>query len=393
MANLPLNVLAQPLTKEQIQASILGLCAAAGLRTTAWQSGGVTLTLIGVFAQVLGGFSQAIAFFVQAGFLDLATGPFLTLLAYYGYGVTRIPSTYAATNLTVTNSGGGYYSYEIGDFLATTATGQTYTNQAPFVLQPVSGAPANVVSTPFIAQVAGKNGTAAPGAINAPATAIPGVSVTNPTSAVGLDAELDPALRQRCRDSLGALSPNGPKSAYLYVAKSATRPDGSNVGVTRVYVLPATGNGIVTVYVASASGPLSTSPDGGDLAIVNNAIQTQCVPDGPSADVFNATQYSVPITATVWVYAGISMTNAQVITAVSAALDAYFPTVPIGGVVLVPLGAGIIPYRQIENVITAACAPFGIEAKLSVEADITMFTNYVAVPGAYTITVNQVAGP
>lgn len=387
-AALPIDQLIQPLSKEQVAQSILNLCASAGLKTTSWQSGGAALTIIDVISQLFAGFTVGISNFVRSGFLDLATGAFLTLDAYFTYGVLREEASYASTPCTVTNASGGLYTFKEGTFIASNSTtGITFVNLAPFTLQP-TGNPGASQTVSMQAQTPGSPGTSSAGQIDHVVTSATGVSITNPTAAIGIDGESDELLRQRCRDKLGSLSPDGPKGAYEFVAKSATDSGGNPLGVTRVFVRTGTGDGLVFIYVAGASGALPS----GDITIINDAIQRQAVPDSTLAVVHNSTNVVVDLTVDVWVYTAAGMSDADIEAATIAAMDAYFPTVPIGGFVLTsPPGA--LLFRPLEAIVKDAFGVNGIQAKFFPEADVSLGQGEVAVPGTFTVNVHQVIGP
>jgi phage-related baseplate assembly protein len=383
---LPLDQLVQPLTKEQARASILALCGALGLNTTAWQSGGVTRTIIAVVAQLFASFTEGVAYITRAGFLDLAEGGFLTLLAYFGFGVTRIAATFASGNLTVTNASGGLYKFKVGQFVVSNSvTKQTFVNAEAFELQPV-GVTGNEATVAFRAQAAGAAGTSSPGDISQLVTSTIGVTVTNPTSFVGIDAELDPALRQRCRDKLGSLSPDGPKRAYAFIAKSALDANGAPIGVNRVQVLPADGTGVVTIYLATTTGAVT----GPNVTIIDDEIQQLVVPDAVTANVSSATNVVVPVNADFWIYTSSGLTTGEAQALVQQALNNYFPTIPIGGLSLDGATGGVL-FRALEAVITGV-SEHSIEARINPEVDVLLDAGEVAVPGVYTITVHLVTG-
>src|SRR5262245_1471264 len=266
---LPIDQLINPLTKDQVKASIYNLLKASGVPVTSWQEGAVLRTLIAVVAAIFAGFTEVIAVATRAGFLDLAEGIWLTLNAHFVYGVDRIEATYATGKVTLTNTAGGLFNMEPGDLiLLCPSTKKTYTNVSAFQLDPLSTLDIDIRAVEM-----GAASTAAPNTITEFVTKLLGVEVTNAAPLVGLDAESDAALRVRCRDSLGALSPNGPPAAYRYWAKTAKRADGSSVGVTRVRLMPPPGDGSMQMYVASATGPVSGNANdpSTDLGAVNKA--------------------------------------------------------------------------------------------------------------------------
>ena len=175
-------------------------------------------TIIAALAIILAAFSELQAAIAKGGFLDLAEGAWLTLLARYTYGVERDPGSFAAGPVLVTNSTGNIYSGDPGDLVfLNSATSKTYRNTEAFTI----GALATNVSIAVEAIELGIASTSLAGDINQLVTPLLGVAVANPSALVGADEETDALLRERCRLSLGALSPNGPRDAYAYFARSA----------------------------------------------------------------------------------------------------------------------------------------------------------------------------
>lgn len=109
---LPIDQLIKPLSKDEVKDSIYRLMAATGLPVTSWPEGGVARTIVAIVAAIFAGFTDVIAVAIRAGFLDLAEGIWLTLLARYVYGVDRIEATFAAGEVTLNNTGGGVYSFD-----------------------------------------------------------------------------------------------------------------------------------------------------------------------------------------------------------------------------------------------------------------------------------------
>jgi phage-related baseplate assembly protein len=117
------------------------------------------------------------------------------------------------------------------------------------------------------------------------------VTVTNAAAFVGTDEETDVDLKVRCVAKLGSLSPNGARDAYNFIARSATRADGSPIGITRVRTIPD-GIGGVDVYLATPSGGVTgTSGDPlTDLGAVAAAIWETTEPLAVEATVASATK-------------------------------------------------------------------------------------------------------
>src|SRR3990172_50200 len=312
--------LTTPLTVDEIKTAIYAALAANGAATTTWKPGAVVRTIITGVAIVLAGFSRLQAAIAKSGFLELAEGDWLTLVALYVYGVDRDTGSFATGNVTLDNAGGGVYSGDPGDLVVMNPTTlQTYTNTAAYSIDALETG----VIVPVQAVLLGADGTSTPGTITAVVTPLSGVTVTNAAAVVGSDAELDPALRIRCREKTGMLSPNGPRDAYAYVAKTTTRSDGSSIGVTRGKSV-ADGIGGVDVYCADADGVVTgTVGDlGTDLGVIDEAIQTQVVPLGITARVHTAVANTIAVTYELWLRDTTGLTDDEIGDLVDAALTA-----------------------------------------------------------------------
>src|SRR5262249_20577413 len=147
------------------------------------------------------------------------------------------------------------------------------------------------------------------------------------------DDESVSALVTRSRESLGALSPNGPKDAYNYVAKTpALAPTATPI--TKSVTFLDAGSGDVSVYLATADG----APTPADVAIVQTAIDTYAAPWGTDATAVGADNVSVDVTYTVWVK-GTSLASTVIKSTIATALAVFFSgtdTNPIGGIVTPP---------------------------------------------------------
>lgn len=328
---LPVDVLIEPLTAEQVKASIYSALAAAGINTTSWRPRSTTRAIIAVIAVIIAWFTQLMSAAIRGTILEYATGVWLTVLAKYVFGVERISATFAETDVTLTNSGGGVYSAVPGEmvFLNTTKK-TTYVNTGTITL----GALATLPNVPVRAVEAGSGSTANADEIDAMVTPWLGVSVTNPSPAVGLDEQSDPSLRQDCADARGALSPFGAGDAYKYFAKrvpggaTLKRADGSEVGVDRVQVVTDPATGHVTVYVVGASAPLDPS----DLDIVDANEKKYAVPTGVTEITANASEVVITVLYTAYARKDGGKSAAELKTLIDANLRTYFTTqFPLGG--------------------------------------------------------------
>ena len=382
--------LTTPLTKAEIKQAIYDAIEARGVATTSWKPGAVVRTIIAGIAIVLVGFSTLQQLIAEGGFLDLAEGDFLELLALQVYNVVKNNGTFAAGNVVLDNTGGGTFIVAIGDLIVLNSTsGKTYRNTAGFTLDPFETG--EIV--PVQAIEIGAASSSAATKIDALETVLTGVTVTNLAALIGLDAETDAALRVRCLAKTGVLSPNGPSDAYRFLALSATTDDGTPAAVTRVTTTPD-GEGNVSVLVATAIGTVTGSI--GDtttpLGAVDEAIQTQAVPLAVTATVTSATALEIVITYELWVRATIGQTAAQLITTIEAALILFMSTQPIGGSRKVP-GGGFVFLDAIEGVIAEAVGTTNlIDVQVTVPAgDTAVASTEAPVAGLVTPTINLVA--
>lgn len=345
-----LATLLTPMTSEDVKRSIYSVIGKVGVDTTVWKPGAVVRTIIAAVSIILAALTVLISYIAQSGFLLLASGVWLTLVARYVFNVERELATFATGTLTLTNTGGGVYTYAVGDFsVQNPDTKKTYHNVEPFTLLSTS-----TLTIDIIADEVGAASTSLIGTIVSIATELAGVTCSNPIAAVGLDDELDPDLQVRCLDKLGSLSPNGPSDAYAFVARGALRADGTRIGVNRVAV-DRDGYGNIYVTVATASGGVTgnSADPATDLGALQLAIQTKCTPLGVTPWTRAAVGVMQGITYTAYSYNVSGLTTAAIVTAANAALAQLFAKLPIGGHVLIA-GIGYLYQDEMKAAITAA---------------------------------------
>lgn len=339
--------LTTPLTKEQVESAIYDTMAGLGVNTTGWKAGSVARAIVTGVSIVQSAFSVLQSAVIAQQYLDFAEGDWLKLLAKYGFGINidLLGATFATGQLTLTNSGGGVYTLDPGDYVARNPdTLKTYKNTASFTLGAVSS-----ITIAIQAEEAGADSTSGPGQITESTTPLGGVTNSNAAAVVGRDPETDPNIRTLCRQKLGALSPNGPADAYAYFAKTATRPDGSNVGVRRTRNAPD-GYGRLTTYVASATGALSND----DLAIVDEAIQKKAAPLCVTATTSNATNKTIAVSYTAIMYNTSGDTEAEIKDNIDDSIANFFAIEPIGGNEANGQGTGRVYMDAIKAAIVAA---------------------------------------
>lgn len=328
MATFAFKDLITPVTRDEAKASIYAAMTALGLKTTAWEAGAVTRTIVTACALMFSALSQLQADIARSGFLDYAQGSWLKLVARFVYNVEPFAATFATGEITLTNTGGGLFEVDPGDLIVANAvTGKTYRNVSAFVLSPSA-----TITVEVVALEAGSGSNANVGEITAFVTTLNRVEVDNAEPLTGIDEETDPAIRARCREKLGALSPFGPWDAYSYAARTAKVANGATAGVTRTAVT-RDGYGNVYVRVASASGTIIGSE--GDLntplGAVIEAVEQAAAPLSVTAHVSGATPVLVPIVYEAWAYDTSGESDAGIRGKVATNLAINSTTQPIGG--------------------------------------------------------------
>lgn len=378
---LSIDALTASLTPDEVNESFLSILETLGMPARSWRKGGVARTILKTVATTYSSFTYVMSLAIKGGFLETATGDWLTLLAKYVYGVDRRVSTFATGNVRFVNIGGGVYPWLADQVKVTwTAGKKSYVNTAPFTI--LGGA---TITVPFRAVEAGSASTVTPGGIDALETSMPGVAVTNLTSIVGTDAETDEDLRQRCRDKLSALSVSGARGAYAYAAKSAVRSDGTPVDVNRIAISPSSSTGVVDIYVASATG----APVPGDLAYIRDAIE-DVRPDTVTVNVGAATPVALTKSLTLWARRTPGVSAADIASLAQSALTAMVQSYPIGGIPKPPSTQG---YLYADNIAgTAKSAHPSIFDVDGVGSNLAINPGQVAVL-ATTITVSIVDVP
>ncbi len=387
-----LSELTTPLTSDAIKTAIYQAMTARGLVTTSWKPGAVVRTIVAAVAIVIAAFSKLVALIASNGFLELAEDAWLEIKAREDYGVEKDAGSFATGYVTLSNAGGGVYSGDPDDLLFTNpTTGKSYRNTAAYSI----GALQTGVIVPIRAVELGAASTSAAGTITQMETPLLGVTCTNAAAVVGTDPETDAALRARAREKTGALSPNGPVDAYAYFAKSATRADGSSVGVTRVNAIPD-GFGGVAVFVATATGTITgTANDPNtDLGAVSDAIWKNVAPLAVTPAVQAATAKTIAVTYELWVREAASLTAAQIEALVGTAIATHLASVPIGGDVI-PSQVGRVYVSAIRTAI-GAVLPAGTLIRVDVTlpaADVDCIASDAPIAGTITATaVHLVSG-
>lgn len=387
-ALLPIDAIITPTPAEEIEQSVLDLCATAGLPVTSWQSGDPFKTIIWAVAQVVAAKSLVEIEIARGGLGDLASPEWAKLFAQAIYNTLFVPAAPATGPVKFTNaSGTSYGPFAVGQVTVGHVTsGATYRTQQDALVIPAFG---SVDDVPIAADVVGIVGNALPGELKM-ITSLVGVTVSNTQAILGADEESTPKLVSRARGRLRSLSPLGPKGVYDFVARTPLdefdEVDGTilaptSTPITRTRTVLDEASGDLTTYLGTAAG----APIPADVALVQLGFDRWAEPWGDNSFAAAADGLAVPVGYQVWIRS--SLTAAQVQSLIYAALITYFATVDVGGVVIPP-DDGALYTETLENVIHNAIT--GIE-RVKVTApsvEVTdLLPNQIPIVGTITPTV------
>lgn len=345
----------------------LELAQALGLVPTSWRVGDPTRATFKFVADILGTYDAMVSEFIYAGWLSKARGDWLTVLAEELYGVTREAATYATPTVTLTNTGGGYYPLEVGDVtVKSTLSGQTYHSTQGGTL-----AAGTSLTLTFEADAVGSAGAVGVDEIDELVTTLLGVTIAGNTTAIGVDEQGDDDLKEACRNTLGALSPNGPPDAYAYVAKNSALTGVTEV--TRARAVEDSTTGIVTVYLAGASGSVTA----GAVTAVQSAIDIWARPLTIRATAVNSTEVVIPLTVTL----GGTGIPVGIASDVSIAYAALLSGVDIGGLVARSAIVAALHSLLVAKGVTSPTVTLTLPA-----ADVQLATGQIGIAGTVTVS-------
>jgi phage-related baseplate assembly protein len=385
MATVPLATLILNETKEKLYSTFLAVASAIGLPVSSWQAGDPTRATFYAEAEALEARDVLIGGYVRSGFLDHAEEPWLSIHAEQQFGIAVPGATFAATQVVLTNNGGGFFpDIAAGDLtFKSSLTGKTYTNTSGGTL---ASGPGTTLTVDVVADEAGSESSAGAGEIDEMVTHLRQVTCSNPTSAVGVDKQEPETIRRRCRAARGRLSPNGPRDAYTDVALDHEVTGTSNVTDARSFGDSDTGD--VTVYLRGPSGAVAEA----DRLLVEEAIIRWTTPLCITPTVLSVAAVPVAVTYELWVYRSANKTAAEIEEDVEAALEQLLARRPIGGDIVPPAATGKLYVSLIESAIRGTFAQ-AFRVEVSSPGDVALANGEVAVLGAVTATIHIVKDP
>lgn len=326
-----LDTLTNPPSETTLVSQALALLAAAGFPVTSWQSGAVPRTLNAAASRVFADVYQVVEQIARGGFLDLATGAWLTRHARSRFSLERILATFTEGTLTLAcASGAGPINIGAAALVVSTASGKLYrsTNTSTVVV-PDGG----TASISVRAEGSGTTYNVASELLTTIVTpAAAGLSFTASAGAAwrtteARNEELDSELRTRCRDRWSTLAVYGcgTREAYRFNLTSAGQ------GITRVAFATPPGDGSLVIYVAGASGLVTNGQRDAAQAYID---VRKPITDAPT--VTHAGTTTVDLTgSSVRFKAGYNISANR--NAVQAAVRAYIDALPIGDDIDQPL--------------------------------------------------------
>lgn len=278
-------------TYAEIYARGLSLATAAQLPVTSWQPGDPTRSLYNFVADALSIREDYTVESIKSGFLDSASGEWLRIVAKQFYGVDYSPATYSTPAVTVRNDGGGYYTPEAGDLTFKSSIAGVTFHTTDAGTGPL--APGATVTYALISDGTGSDYTVAVDDIDEIVTTLLEVVIVSSTAATAYDDQEDESLREQCRSTLGALSPNGPPDAYEYVVRNHTLTSEATIAKAKAY--PNSSTGQVAVYVATMSGAVA----GPSVALAQTAVERWATPLCMTPTVASAVARPISVIASV----------------------------------------------------------------------------------------------
>lgn len=290
-------------------------CAVPRFTPTNWHPFSVPVTMTDITAKGISDLTDLVATIGRSGFVTMADGRWLDIIAGNVYGFERLPALAARVKFSFTNANQTPVPVPTGSVTLHDSYGHRFRNVEPKTL-PAEGS----AEIECVALETGLEGGVVEGALEMDTT-IAGVSVTALSDGLmspGRDEETDEELRVRCLGKWGTIprSPTSPGWATILLTAVPT--------LTRVSATPSmTRQGGIDIVCANALGGATAS----EVTAADSVAQRH-VPLGLSAVVSAATERSVDVTATIEVSHGFGNAAKEEIV---NGLARMFAETPIGG--------------------------------------------------------------
>lgn len=204
-------------------------------------------TLLELAGEGIADVERLAAVLAEAGYLQTASGSWLSLLTESDYGIGRQASTFARGTVRLVAAPGAAINVPSGLIVGTASGLKYFTTEGGTV--PAGG----ILDVPVVAEQPGSVYNVAVGGVSRLHTPLPGLAVTNLAgwlTAAGAEEESDAALRRRASLRWAERGGGATRDAYEYAALSA------HPAVDRVAVLDEhpRGQGTVDVVVWGSGG-------------------------------------------------------------------------------------------------------------------------------------------
>jgi hypothetical protein len=385
------SVLVQPSSTAIVLQVIVNSLVAMGIRADLWPKEGAAYSCMNAVAAIFAAFINVTVIpAIKSGLLPTSAGNWLTWLALYMYGVSKILATFGTGQITLTNNGGGNFAIPaFGAIFKNQYTGATYTNTVAIALAP---GPGTTQTLSIQATMAGASSNANPSDISgANAIASPqmaNVTANNLVSVVGTNDQTDESLRLACWNSIAANSAYGPRSSYGYAIQTALNSvTSAPVNINRYQLLGGSGAGSHTGQLILGLASPAGAPDPNDVTGVANNIEGIARAPGTQITVLAAGTVPDTDTLTVYVAKAPTLLSSTIQAAIQAALATFFssPTAnPIGGVTV--LGQNGIFGEAVAAVCNAAWPPRPTDPTVQWQSGVLKVTG----ANDYILTAGQV---
>ena len=374
---LSLEQLLTPVTNAEALQNIIDTLDGLGFDASSWGPTSRQRALIEVWARQNAAFSSDIVNIAKGGFLDLAEGGWLTILAKSAFDVDQQLASKTQGKLLMTcASGSGPYTIDTGAnqiVVADTANGYVYRNITGGTLS--SGSTLEVT---IEAEVAGASRDVASNTITDLRKTLVGVTVNNPIpdgettwiTTNGADDETASELIIRCRAKWATLSGLAPGAAYEFHALTAS------TSVNRAYVDDQNprGNSSIDVYLAGTSGEVGSDV----ISAVDTYIRDGRKPNHVSLLVKSATARPIAVASTIYIESAYNTATNQ--ATIATAIADFFKAVPVSGVKTSTLDPGVVSYALLMKAISNSHSKIINLTLSSPSADVALLTGEVAIP-------------
>jgi uncharacterized phage protein gp47/JayE len=348
MASAPsLEDLLTPVDRASVKATLLGMLTTLDFPVEAWQEKAAARAFVELQSAVGAEQSKSVAAIAAGMHATNARGLFLDARLKSDFDEERGEATAAILSVELTNAGSSNYTKTTGQVSFRASNGRTFTNSEGFTLS--SGATAPVAFTADLSGADGNiTGTEESPQILPLTTPLAGVTARYKGELVqaGVDAETDPAYRERAITKWATLRVERIDDAVKNIARSAA-PQVVSVSIDSEN---PRGPGTVNLYLAGQNAPSGS----GDVDLVQDALDARFFGNGTEDQLVQAFAASAaPLNLDTVVYVK-GKTEAAALTELSTAWTDFVEGIPVGGFDLSPGPTHIVLREQMAAALKIA---------------------------------------